>query len=381
MTLAGVSMMFYVSPKLALVGLSIVPPIAALGILYGRFVKKISRDVQDSLAVLNTTAEEKISNIRTVKAFAQELNEMENYRTKLINLLKLCEKESLYRGVFFGMAGLTGNAMTLSVLYYGGVMLTDSIITVGNLSAFLLYAAYVGISMNGLNSCYSELNKALGASSRLFQLIDRSPEIPIRGGKILENGLSGDILFQNINFFYPTRKDYKVLSDFNLEIPKNSITAVVGPSGSGKSTLASLLLRLYDPVEGHVMLDGHDLRELDPIWVKSQMGFVSQEPVLFNATIRENIIYGAKDATENDIMNAITQANVLEFVVRMKDGLDTLVGERGITLSGGQRQRIAIARALIKVEKHDLTQITKLPNNVVNFISLLLLKTKFNVQN
>ena len=342
--------MFYVSPQLALVGLSIVPPVAGMAILYGRFVKKISKDVQNSLAVLNTTAEEKISNIRTVKAFAQELNEIETYRTKLQDLLQLCYKESFYRGIFFGATGLSGNAIILSVLYYGGVMLSDSMITVGNLSAFLLYAAYVGISMGGLSSFYSELNKALGASTRLFELIDRKPCIPIQGGRTLDYELSGDIIFSNVNFSYPTRSDSMILHDFNLHIPKNSITAVVGPSGSGKSTLASLVLRLYDPLDGSVLLDGHNLKELDPIWVKKQIGFVAQEPILFNGTIKENIKYGSSDATDEDVIQAAKKANVLEFAERMVDGLDTYVGERGITLSGGQRQRVAIARALIKVK-------------------------------
>ncbi|XP_014219848.1 ATP-binding cassette sub-family B member 10, mitochondrial [Copidosoma floridanum] len=351
MTTAGISMMFYVSPQLALVGLSVVPPVAGMAILYGRFVKKISKDVQNSLAVLNTTAEEKISNIRTVKAFAQELNEIETYGNKLKDLLKLCYKESFYRGSFYGLTGLSGNAIILSVLYYGGSMLSDSTITVGNLSAFLLYAAYVGISMGGLSSFYSELNKALGASTRLFELIDRQPSIPIEGGRIPKAELSGDIVFKGVDFAYPARSDSMILRDFNLQIPRNSMTAVVGPSGSGKSTVACLLLRLYDPVGGSVLLDGHDLRELEPRWAKRQFGFVAQEPVLFNGTIRENITYGSTDATEEDVLRAARQANVLEFVEKMPNGLDTHVGERGITLSGGQRQRVAIARALIKNPK------------------------------
>ncbi|XP_058802845.1 ATP-binding cassette sub-family B member 10, mitochondrial-like [Phymastichus coffea] len=351
MSVAGVTMMFYVSPQLALVGLAIVPPVAAMATLYGRFVKKISKEVQDSIAVLNTTAEERISNIRTVKAFAQETNEIQNYCAKLKDLLELCYKESFYRGIFFGMTGLTGNGIILSVLYYGGTMVSDSTLTVGSLSAFLLYAAYVGISLNGLSSFYTELNKALGASTRLFELIDRKPCIPIQGGKILDLELSGDVVFKNVRFAYPTRSNSVILQDFNLEIPKNSVTAVVGPSGSGKSTLAALLLRFYDPNNGSILLDGHDLRELDPCWVKKQIGYVSQEPTLFNDTIKENITYGSKNATDEDIVNAARQANVLEFVEKMKDGLDTYVGERGVTLSGGQRQRVAIARALIKNPK------------------------------
>ena len=342
-------MMFYMSPQLALVGLSVVPPVVGSAILYGRFVKRISKDVQDSLASLNTTAEERISNIRTVKSFAQEINEIEKYSMKLQELLAICYKESFFRGIFFGMSGLSGNVIILSVLYYGGVMLSDATITVGNLSAFLIYAGYVGISLGGLSGFYSELNKALGASTRLFELIDRQPLIPIQGGKILDKDLSGEVSFKNIRFAYPARKESLILNDFSLDLPKSSITAIVGPSGSGKSTIALLLLRLYDPNEGSILLDGHDLKELDPIWVKSFVTIVPQEPTLFNGTIRDNITYGIKNSCEDDVLEASKAANVLEFVEKLSKGLDTMVGERGITLSGGQRQRVAIARALIKV--------------------------------
>ncbi|XP_011308047.1 ATP-binding cassette sub-family B member 10, mitochondrial [Fopius arisanus] len=351
MTAAGVSMMFYVSPQLAFVGLAMVPPIVGLAIVYGRFIKKISKEVQNSLAVLNTTAEERIGNIRTVKAFAQESNEIKRYSKRLEELLSLCYAESWYRGVFFGLTGFSGYVIILSVLYYGGVMLAESAITVGNLSAFLLYAAYTGISINGISNFYTELNRALGASSRLFEFIDRQPGIPASGGVVLDRPLTGEISFSQIDFTYPSREGCWILRDFSLHLKSSSINAIVGPSGSGKSTVALLLLRLYDPNCGRVMLDGHDLKQLDPVWVKGQIGFVSQEPVLFSGTIRENISYGREDANEQDVIDAARMANVLEFTQRMTNGLDTIVGERGITLSGGQRQRVAIARALIKNPK------------------------------
>ncbi|XP_014295524.1 ATP-binding cassette sub-family B member 10, mitochondrial [Microplitis demolitor] len=350
-TLAGVSMMFHLSPQLACVGLGVVPPITGLAIVYGRFVKKISKDLQSSLAVLNTTAEERIGNIRTVKAFAQEKNEIKRYSSKLDDLLNLCYKESLYRGIFFGLTGFTGNAIILSVLYYGGVMISDAAITVGNLSAFLLYAAYTGMSLSGISNFYTELNRALGASTRLFEYIDRKPKIPIEGGKILDKPLRGEIIFDNISFKYPTREDCWILNNFSLNLSVCSVNAIVGPSGSGKSTIALLLLRLYDPQSGNILIDNYNIKELNPPWIKSQIGFVSQEPVLFNGTIKENISYGRDDASDNDIIEAAKLANVLEFTQRMTDGLDTLVGERGVTLSGGQRQRVAIARALIKNPK------------------------------
>lgn len=350
MTVAGMSMMIYMSPELALVGLSTVPPVVGMAIMYGRFIKKISRQVQDSVADLNVIAEERIANIRTVKAFAQEANEVKKYSIKLEDLLNICYRESFYKGIFYGMTGLSGNAIILSVLYYGGVMVSNSSITVGNLSAFLLYAAYIGVSLGGLSNFYSELNKALGASTRLFELIERQPRIPIHGGKVLKEKLSGSVVFDNVSFAYPTRIESQILDGLNLDVENCSITAIVGPSGSGKSTIASLLLRLYDPIKGRILFDGEDLRELDSAWVKSQIGFVSQEPTLFSSSIRDNIMYGAESSTESQLMDAARQANILEFTETMKYGLDTIVGERGVTLSGGQRQRIAIARALIKVQ-------------------------------
>lgn len=350
MAVTGVSMMFYVSPSLALLGLAIVPPVVIVAAVWGRVLKRVSKDLQSNLAALNATAEERIGNIRTVKAFAQERREIDRYSAKLRDVLDLCYKESLYRGMFFGMTGLSGNAIVLSVLYNGVFMVANSDITVGSLSAFLLYAGYVGISLNGLSSAYSELNKALGANARLFELIERRPLIPTEGGRILERELSGSVTFRDVTFAYPTREAVPVLKRFDLDVEECSMTAIVGPSGSGKSTVASLLLRLYDPTKGTIFLDNHDLRTLDPAWVKSQISVVSQEPVLFSGTIRDNVLYGAESATCRDVEEVARQAHVLEFTERMTDGLDTIVGERGITLSGGQRQRVAIARALIKVK-------------------------------
>ncbi|XP_071577918.1 ATP-binding cassette sub-family B member 10, mitochondrial [Temnothorax nylanderi] len=351
MAITGVSMMFYVSPSLALLGLAIVPPVAVVAVFWGRILKRISKDLQSSFAVVNTTAEERISNIRTVKAFGQEKREIDRYSAKLQDVLKLCYKESLYRGMFFGMTGLSGNAIALSVLYNGVFMVSNSDITIGSLSAFLLYAGYVGISLNGLSRTYSELNKALGANVRLFELIDRQPLIPIEGGQILGKELSGNVTFRDVSFAYPTREKMPVLKGFNLNIEKCCVTAIVGSSGSGKSTVASLLLRLYDPTEGSILLDNHDLRLLDPMWVKSQISIVSQEPILFSGSIRDNILYGMESATDVDVEEAARQAHVLQFAEKMTDGLDTMVGERGFALSGGQRQRVAIARALIKKPK------------------------------
>ncbi|GFG39550.1 hypothetical protein Cfor_00980 [Coptotermes formosanus] len=356
MVVAGGSMMFYLSPQLALVGLAIVPPVAGMAVIYGRFVRKITKSVQDSLAAAIHVAEERIANIRVVKSFSQESRECDTYNKKLQHVLQLAYKESLARGIFFGLSGFSGNVIVLSVLYYGGIMVSESALTVGNLSAFLLYAGYIGVSIGGLSSFYSEMNRGLGASTRLWELVDRVPAIPVSGGLVPAKEPAGQIMFQNVSFTYPSRPDARVIHNLTLDIPEASVTAVVGASGSGKSTLAALLLRLYDPDSGTVLLDGQPVRQLDPCWLRSHIGSVSQEPVLFSCSIRENILYGAlnpSEVTEDQLVAVSKEANAYNFITKnLPDGFDTLVGERGVLLSGGQKQRVAIARALIKVSRH-----------------------------
>ncbi|XP_050533666.1 ATP-binding cassette sub-family B member 10, mitochondrial [Daktulosphaira vitifoliae] len=352
MVVCGVSFMFAVSSKLALIGLSIIPPVAGAAIIYGRFVRKITRSVQDSLAASNQVAEEKISNIRTVKVFSQEKKEMFRYEEKMNEVLGLSVKESLMRGLFFAMTGFAGNFVIIAVLYSGGLMVSEQAITVGELTSFLMYAAYTGVSIGGLSSFYSDINKGLGASSRIWEIIDRKPLIPIYGGIIPKKELKGDINFQNIAFSYPNRPDISIFNGLSLHIPQGKSYALVGHSGTGKSTLGHLLLRLYDPLIGEVCIDQMDIKFLDSVWLHSHIGVVSQEPVLFSGTIRENIMYGNDNATENEIIDAAKEANAFNFIVnKFPDGFDTVVGERGILLSGGQKQRIAISRALLKNPK------------------------------
>ncbi|KAK4887002.1 hypothetical protein RN001_003273 [Aquatica leii] len=354
MVVAGSGMMFYMSPELAFVGLAVVPPVAILAVIYGRFVRQITKSVQDTLAEASQIAEERISNMRTVKMFSRERREIATYSNAIQQVLSLGYRESKARALFYGMTGFSGNLIIISVLYYGGVMVSSNAITVGNLSSFLLYAAYIGVSVGGLSSFYSDLNKSIGAASRLWELLDRNPLIPIEGGIIPLAPPEGHITFKNIEFSYPSRYDIKIFDDLELDITPGRTLAVVGSSGSGKSTLAALLLRLYDPTKGQVYLDGQDVKSLDPSWLRKYIGTVSQEPILFSSSIRDNILYGAEEPesiTEEQLLEVAKEANVYEFVKQLPQGFDTLVGERGIMLSGGQKQRVAIARALIKNPK------------------------------
>ncbi|XP_050307914.1 ATP-binding cassette sub-family B member 10, mitochondrial [Anthonomus grandis grandis] len=354
MVLTGTGMMFYMSYELALVGLAIVPPVAGIAVIYGRYVRGISRRLQDSLADATKVAEERISNMRTVKAFAQEPREMENYKRSIKNVLDLGYLEAKARAIFYGMTGFSGHVIIISVLYYGGVMVSAGQITVGNLSSFLLYAAYIGVSVGGLSSFYTELNKSIGAAQRIWEIMDRTPAIPVSGGITPIQDPNGHIEYKNVKFSYPSRKDIEIFKNLELNISSGKMVAVVGPSGSGKSTLAALLLRLYDPQDGGVYLDGQNIKDLDPSWVRKHIGTVSQEPVLFSSSIRENILYSAEDPekiTEEELIKVAKEANVYEFVQQLPEGFETVVGERGVMLSGGQKQRVAIARALIKNPK------------------------------
>ncbi|MCL4122955.1 UNVERIFIED_CONTAM: hypothetical protein GTU68_044085 [Idotea baltica] len=283
------------------------------------------------------------------------MKEMQNYRSKVENVLNLSYRESLARGIFFGLTGLSGNIIILSVLYYGGTLVTESALSVGQLSSFLLYAAYVGIAFGGLSSFYSDLNKGLGASTRLFQLLDRVPSIPIaQGVSLASDSVRGSLRLEDVSFAYPTRPDRRIFEHFSLHVPAGSVVALVGSSGSGKSTIASLLLRLYDPQEGRITIDDTPLCDIDPASLRSVIASVSQEPSLFSSTILENIVYGCRNpdsVSMEDVVRAATEANAISFISGFPDQFETVVGERGVMLSGGQKQRIAIARAIISNPK------------------------------
>jgi ATP-binding cassette, subfamily B (MDR/TAP), member 10 len=265
-------------------------------------------------------------------------------------------KEAAASATFFGITGLSGNIIVLSVFYFGGSSIADGSITIGDLSAFLLYSTWVGISIGGFSSFYSELNRGLGASSRIWEIIDQKPTMLTLTNQKSESLLSkdilkGDIRFDNLSFSYPTRNEQSILNDFNLTIPGGKVLAIVGPSGSGKSTIASLILRFYDPLKGSISIGDVDIRELPQRWLRNNIGTVPQEPVLFSMSISDNISYGMEnqaDITEEKIHEAARQANAFSFINQFPQKFDTMVGERGINLSGGQKQRIAIARAILK---------------------------------
>ncbi|XP_053462307.1 ATP-binding cassette sub-family B member 10, mitochondrial isoform X5 [Nycticebus coucang] len=336
----GISMMFFVSPNLATFVLSVVPPMSIIAVIYGRYLRKLTKVTQDSLAEATQLAEERIGNVRTVRAFGKEMTEIEKYAGRVDHVMQLARKEAFARAGFFGATGLSGNLIVLSVLYKGGLLMGSAHMTVGELSSFLMYAFWVGVSIGGLSSFYSELMKGLGAGGRLWELLERTPEMPFNEGVILnEKSFQGALEFKNVHFAYPARLGAPIFQDFSLSIPSGSVTALVGPSGSGKSTVVSLLLRLYDPVSGTISLDGHDIRQLNPVWLRSKIGTVSQEPILFSCSIAENIAYGADDpssVTAEQVGRVAEVANAAAFIRNFPQGFNTVVGEKGILLSESQ---------------------------------------------
>ncbi|KAJ2746092.1 ATP-binding cassette permease mdl1 [Coemansia sp. BCRC 34301] len=344
---AGLGMMLYVSPKLTGIMLGIVPPIAIWAVVYGKFIKRLSKQTQEAVGDLTKVSEERISNVRTVQAFSRQSQEVARYDVEVQRIFGLAKREAVASGLFFGGNGLAGNLAILAFLGFGGRMVMTGEISIGDMTSVMLYSAYVGSSLSGLSSFYSEIMKGVGAGSRLFYLLDRTPAVdPNPNGTVIGN-FKGAIKFENVDFHYPTRPNVPVFQGLSLEIAPGSYVAVAGPSGKGKSTITALLLRFYDPVSGRILVDGHDIRDLNLDGWRSHIAMVPQEPVLFAGTIRDNLLYGNPTATDSELIDALAMADAWYFVERFPAQMETYVGERGISLSGGQKQRIAIARALL----------------------------------
>lgn len=355
--IGSITMLFVTCPKLGLVMVSIVPPIALGAVSYGRFVKKLSTQVQTTLSEATEIAEEKLANIRVVRWFAKEEHEIQVHKDKVDQVLGLARKRSLASATFFGGVDFSVKMSMLAVLGYGGQMVADGVLTSGELTSFLLYTLYVGFSSAGLSSFYSDLMKGLGASTRIFELLAREPKVLSRANwASLPVPFQGRIQFEDVHFRYPTRPDSEIFRGLNLDVKPNETIALVGPSGCGKSSVIGLLARFYeldgDGSSGRILIDGVDIATLNPTELRGIIGAVSQEPPLFACSIRDNIAYGCQhEATMEEIVEAAKTANAHDFIMSFPEGYDTVVGERGQALSGGQKQRVAIARALIKKPK------------------------------
>ncbi|KAK4561447.1 ATP-binding cassette permease mdl1 [Recurvomyces mirabilis] len=343
---AGLTLMAYMSVKLTGVIALIFPPVAIGAFFYGRAIRNLSRKIQKNLGTLTKIAEERLGNVRTSQAFAGEQQEVHRYNNQVRKIFALGKKEAYISATFFASSGFAGNMTFLALLYVGGGMVRDGIITIGDLTSFLMYAGYAGSSLFGLSGFYSELMKGVGAASRLFELQDRKSEISPTIGHAVKSA-QGSIEFKDVAFAYPTRPAVRIFNDLTFTIPQGSNVAIVAPSGAGKSTVASLLLRFYAPEAGTIKIGGTDISTMNAKQLRRKIGYVGQEPVLFSGTIAENIAYGRPLATRAEIVAAARQANC-GFISDFPEGLETFAGARGTQLSGGQKQRIAIARALLK---------------------------------
>ncbi|EJT96873.1 P-loop containing nucleoside triphosphate hydrolase protein [Dacryopinax primogenitus] len=341
----GLGLMLYLSSKLTLVMLAVVPPISIGAVFYGRYLKKLSNQTQEALGDMSRVAEETLSAIRTVQAHNAYPMEELSFSRKVQAVFDLARREALASGLFFGGTGFSGNVTILTLLGYGGSLVARGEISVGELTSLLLYTAYVGGALSNLSGFFSSLMRGVGAGERVFSLIDRVPAVHPHVGEPFHPALRGVIRFEDVGFVYPARPDVPVLKGFNMELRTGESVALVGKSGSGKSSVQALLLRYYDPTSGRITFNGVDIRTYTPESWRATIGYVPQEPVLFSGTIASNIAYGDEEATREDIEAAAKQANC-DFVEAFPKGFDTTVGKN--SLSGGQRQRIAIARALLR---------------------------------
>ncbi|MFK8103890.1 MAG: ABC transporter ATP-binding protein [Saprospiraceae bacterium] len=335
-------------PKLAFIMLATFPVVIIGAMFFGRYIRKLSKQRQQELAETNTILSETMQSINMVKSFTNEWYEINRYGGSVDSVVKIAMKFARGRALFstFIVSILFG--ALFFIIWQAVLMIQNGEIHSGDMIEFVAYTAILGISIGSLGNFYTQLLSAIGATERVREILNAESEVDIENGDLKDfPKLKGDIRFDDVRFSYPTRDDVEVLKGINLDIKAGQKVALVGTSGAGKSTIMQLLLRFYNFEKGTISVDQKDIKDFEITAFRKNMAIVPQEVMLFGGTIHENILYGRPGASEADVINAAKQSNSWKFIKDFPDGLDTIVGERGVKLSGGQRQRIAIARAIL----------------------------------
>ncbi|WP_295798603.1 ABC transporter transmembrane domain-containing protein [Mucilaginibacter sp.] len=348
--IGGIAAMAIISVKLAIALLVLLPPLIVFAIFFGKFIRKLSRQAQDKLAESNTIVEETLQGIANVKAFVNEAFEAGRYGKNIRDVADIAIKGAKYRGIFVSFIVFCLFGAVVAIVGYGCILVSHHELEVGQLFTFALYATYVGSAMGSFPDLYANVQKAVGASERVLEILDEKGEDVSINDKdnVIQQKIKGNLSFTNVEFAYPSRPELTVLNDISFDADAGLRVAIVGPSGSGKSTMAALILQFYHPENGTISFDGRPASDYSLTDIRNQVAIVPQDVLLFGGTIKENIAYGKLIATEDEIIQAAQRANAHAFIMSFPEGYDTVVGERGVKLSGGQRQRIAIARALLK---------------------------------
>ncbi|MDQ1086475.1 ABC transporter ATP-binding protein [Siphonobacter sp. SORGH_AS_1065] len=345
----GIVVILTISWKLTLFMLATFPVLVVAAMVFGKFIRTMSKQAQDELASANIIVEETLQSINIVKAFTNEKLEVTRYTTALNRVVNTALKASMYRGGFVSFIIFALFGGIIGVVWYGATLVLNGEMIMADLFGFVLYTAFIGGSVGGLGDMYAQVQKTIGASERILEILEESSEVELDQTNLIRKPtLDGSIEFKNVGFSYPSRPDIQVLKNINLHVQKGEKIALVGYSGAGKSTIVQLLMRYYRSQQGHILVDGQPIDHYSITDYRSHMAIVPQEVMLFGGTIRENIEYGRPGATDQEIVEAARKANAYDFITSFPEGFNTIVGERGVKLSGGQRQRIAIARAILK---------------------------------